>query len=185
VSGTAYDTQIQASATQMIAEGRQTFRFDTFGDEAFWGDQLRLHQAIAGAQLGGVGAGVSPKTSLVGVTPRTSLAQAAGLDVDPRLGIHVNPYLETSAPDVWAAGDATCFFDPVYDRIWHVEHLNNAAWHGEIAGANMAGDRIAYDHVPNFFSDFLGYHMELFGDTQNWQRTLLVGEPAGGKFSEL
>src|SRR4030095_7566189 len=46
---------------QMIEEGRRIFRFDTFGDEAFWGDTLKLHQAIAGAKLGGVGPGVSPK----------------------------------------------------------------------------------------------------------------------------
>src|SRR5262245_35995519 len=51
-------------ALQMIDEGRQTFRYDTFGDEAFWGDALRLHQAIAGERLGGVGPGVSPKTAL-------------------------------------------------------------------------------------------------------------------------
>lgn len=154
-----------------------------FGEEAA---ALTGSGRVAGVRLksGGEVAGDFAVVG-VGVTPRTSLAQAAGLDVDPRQGIHVNPYLETSAPDVWAAGDAACFFDPVYDRTWHVEHLNNAAWHGEIAGANMAGERIAYDHVPNFFSDFLGYHMELFGDTQNWQRTLLVGEPASGKFSEL
>jgi 3-phenylpropionate/trans-cinnamate dioxygenase ferredoxin reductase component len=121
----------------------------------------------------------------VGVTPRTELAKAAGLDVDPRQGIRVNQFLEASAPDVWAAGDATCFFDPVYNRAWHVEHWNNGFWHGEIAGANMAGERTAYDHVPNFFSDFLGNHMELFGDPQNWKRTLLVGATTGGKFSEL
>ena len=97
----------------------------------------------------------------------------------------MNPYLETSAPEVWAAGDATCFFDPIYERAWHVEHWNNAFWHGEIAGANMAGERTVYDHVPNFFSDFLGHHMELFGDPMNWHRTLLVGDPTSGKFSEL
>jgi NADPH-dependent 2,4-dienoyl-CoA reductase/sulfur reductase-like enzyme len=121
----------------------------------------------------------------VGVTPRTDLARAAGLEVDPRLGIRVNQYLEASAPQVWAAGDATCFFDPVYQRAWHVEHWNNAFWHGEIAGANMVGERVAYDHVPNFFSEFLGNHMELFGDPQNWKRTLLAGDLASGKFSEL
>jgi 3-phenylpropionate/trans-cinnamate dioxygenase ferredoxin reductase component len=121
----------------------------------------------------------------VGVKPRTELAQAAGLAVDPRQGIRVNERMETSAPDVWAAGDATCFHDPVYNRDWHVEHWNNAFWHGEIAGANMAGERTAYDHVPNFFSEFLGNHMELFGDPQSWKRTLLVGEPGSGSFSEL
>jgi hypothetical protein len=31
----------------MLAEGKQTFRFDTFGDEAFWGDTLKLHEAVA------------------------------------------------------------------------------------------------------------------------------------------
>jgi hypothetical protein len=47
-----------------LDEGRKIFRFDTFGDEAFWGGALRLHQAIAGVANGGVGPGVSPKTAL-------------------------------------------------------------------------------------------------------------------------
>jgi len=59
------------NSEQTIKEGRQTFRFDTFGDEAFWGDTLKLHQAIEGSKFGGVGAGVSPKTAL-----------AVGLKVD-------------------------------------------------------------------------------------------------------
>jgi mono/diheme cytochrome c family protein len=48
----------------MIERGRQIFRFDTFGSEAFWGDALQLHKAIAGEKNGGVGPGVSPKTAL-------------------------------------------------------------------------------------------------------------------------
>jgi len=55
---------IQTNAQQMLDEGKKTFRYDTFGDEAFWGDTLKLHQAIAGAKNGGVGPGVSPKTAL-------------------------------------------------------------------------------------------------------------------------
>jgi hypothetical protein len=53
-----------ARALELIDQGRKTFRFDTFGDQAFWGGQLRLHEAIAGSANGGVGAGVSPKTAL-------------------------------------------------------------------------------------------------------------------------
>jgi hypothetical protein len=49
---------------RMIKEGQQTFRYDTFGDEEFWGDALKLHHAIIGEKLGGVGPGVSPKTAL-------------------------------------------------------------------------------------------------------------------------
>src|ERR1051326_4909229 len=48
----------------MITEGRNTFRFDTFGDQAFWGSTLRLHEAIEGSQNGGVGACLTPRTAL-------------------------------------------------------------------------------------------------------------------------
>jgi hypothetical protein len=61
---TKRDKQINKRAQQTLADGRQIFRFDTFGDEAFWGDTLKLHQAIKGAQFEGVGPGVSPKTAL-------------------------------------------------------------------------------------------------------------------------
>lgn len=48
----------------MFEKGREIFRYDTFGSEAYWGDQLKLHDAIKGAKNGGVGPGVSPKTAL-------------------------------------------------------------------------------------------------------------------------
>jgi hypothetical protein len=59
-----FDAQIVANANALLEEGRTTFRDDTFGDEAFWGDTLQLHQAIKGAALGGVGPGISPSTAL-------------------------------------------------------------------------------------------------------------------------
>jgi cytochrome c peroxidase len=55
---------VQENALRMIEEGRQIFRYDTFGDEVFWGDALQIHQAIAGEANGGVGDGVSPNTAL-------------------------------------------------------------------------------------------------------------------------
>lgn len=58
------DRMITTHAEQMMEEGRRIFRSDTFGSEAFWGDQLGLHKAIAGAKNGGIGGGVSPKTAL-------------------------------------------------------------------------------------------------------------------------
>lgn len=63
-AATANDQQINNNMQAMFNQGRQIFRYDTFGDEAFWGDTLHLHQAIAGEHLGGVGGGVSPKTAL-------------------------------------------------------------------------------------------------------------------------
>ena len=54
----------EQDALESIARGRQTFRHDTFGDEAFWGDTIHLDDAIAGAANGGVGPGLSPRTAL-------------------------------------------------------------------------------------------------------------------------
>ncbi|MGD2076722.1 MAG: hypothetical protein PVG38_17610 [Gammaproteobacteria bacterium] len=61
---TAIDGHNLLFAVRQLNQGRQIFRFDTFGDEAFWGDTLRLHEAIAGEANGGVGEGVSPATAL-------------------------------------------------------------------------------------------------------------------------
>lgn len=58
------DARNMADAVQMISDGKEIFRYDTFGDERFWGDQLRLHEVIAGESNGGVGPGVSPKTAM-------------------------------------------------------------------------------------------------------------------------
>jgi len=63
-AASANDQLINTNMQAMLDQGRQTFRYDTFGDEAFWGGALNLQQAIAGEKLGGVGLGVSPKTAL-------------------------------------------------------------------------------------------------------------------------
>ena len=67
----ANDRVIAEHANKMVEEGRRIFRYDSFGSEAFWGDTLKLHQAIAGQRNGGVGPGLSPKAAL-----------AAGIKVD-------------------------------------------------------------------------------------------------------
>ena len=63
-TGNASAARPAVGRNALFQRGEQMFRFDTFGDEAFWGDTLQLHQAIAGATHGGVGPGVSPKTAL-------------------------------------------------------------------------------------------------------------------------
>ncbi len=55
------DFTTELHALKQVREGRETFRYATFGDEAFWGDGIGLHEAIAGAANGGVGPGVSPE----------------------------------------------------------------------------------------------------------------------------
>jgi len=87
--GHDFDKTIEANSSQMLSDGRQIFRFDTFGDEAFWGDTLQLHRAIEGSKFGGVGPGLSPKTALslglkvdVGMLPKSLIDQLKNNQVD-------------------------------------------------------------------------------------------------------
>src|SRR5215216_3583158 len=74
VSKRSHHHRSLSHAQRLFRQGRHVFRFDTFGDQAFWGGALQLHKAIEGRKLGGVGPGVSPKTAL-----------ARGLKVDSRM----------------------------------------------------------------------------------------------------
>ncbi|MFA1627665.1 c-type cytochrome [Rhizobium mongolense] len=62
--GKDFDAAATEQARRYLEEGRETFRYDTFGSEDFWGGKLKLHEAIAGEKLGGKGPGLSPKKAL-------------------------------------------------------------------------------------------------------------------------
>ncbi|HXR93313.1 MAG TPA: hypothetical protein VN750_23855 [Steroidobacteraceae bacterium] len=59
-----FDKRVRDNAIDAFKQGRHTFRFDTFGDEDFWGGKLQLHRAIEGEKFGGVGPGISPAAAL-------------------------------------------------------------------------------------------------------------------------
>src|SRR5687768_445476 len=59
-----WNNDISENAAEMLDKGRAVFRFETFGDEAFWTDKLQLHKAIADQGAGGIGDGLSPKAAL-------------------------------------------------------------------------------------------------------------------------
>jgi hypothetical protein len=73
----AFDYRALQQARQAVLDGRKTFRFDSFGDEEFWGGKLLLHQAIEGSRLGGIGAGISPNAAV-------NLGLKVDLDALPR-----------------------------------------------------------------------------------------------------
>ncbi len=109
----------------------------------------------------------------VGVTPRTSLAEQAGLQVDD--GIVVDATMRTSAEDVYAAGDVASYPDVRLGRR-RVEHVDHAEKSGELAGRVMAGDDASYDETPFFWSDLFDDGYEAVGDldtrldvVEDWQ----------------
>lgn len=106
-------------------------------------------------KVGGVVAGI-------GIRPNVELAQSAGLKITN--GISVDEQLQTSAPDIYAAGDVAEFFNPALNKRIRVEHEDAANSMGEAAGANMAGAAAPYHHLPFFYSDLFDLGFEAVGD---------------------
>ena len=102
----------------------------------------------------------------LGVTPNTTLAMQAGLQVDN--GIVVDTRLRSSDPDIWAAGDVASFHSSALDRRMRVEHEDAAVSMGRLAGGNMAGADTEYTDQPFFYSDLfdLGYEAVGLLDTR-------------------
>ncbi len=99
----------------------------------------------------------------IGVTPNDDLALAAGLTVDN--GVVVDEHLQTSDPDIVAAGDVANAHHPLLRRRVRVEHWANALNQPAVAAATMLGRPAAYDRLPYFFTDQYDLGMEYTGHT--------------------
>jgi 3-phenylpropionate/trans-cinnamate dioxygenase ferredoxin reductase component len=98
----------------------------------------------------------------IGIKPNVYLAEAAGLEVDD--GIVVNETLQTSNPDIFAAGDVAFFLNPGLGKRVRVEHEDNANRMGAAAGNNMSAEMKIYDHFPFFYSDLFDLGYEAVGE---------------------
>jgi 3-phenylpropionate/trans-cinnamate dioxygenase ferredoxin reductase component len=98
----------------------------------------------------------------IGIKPDVALAESAGLRIDN--GITVNELLQTSDPDIYAAGDVANFFSPYLDSHYRFEHEDNANAMGMAAGRNMAGAGKPYHYLPFFYSDLFDLGYEAVGD---------------------
>lgn len=110
----------------------------------------------------------------IGVSPRTELAEQAGIPVDN--GILVDASLRTEIPDVFAAGDVANAWHPFYERRIRVEHWANARRQGAAAGRAMAGEEVSYDEIPYFFSDQYDIGMEYVGYADGGDELVIRGD---------
>jgi 3-phenylpropionate/trans-cinnamate dioxygenase ferredoxin reductase subunit len=95
-----------------------------------------------------------------GVTPDVSLAKGAGLEIGEAGGVRCSSTLESSVPEIWAAGDICEYDSPVHGKYIRIEHWDVAFNHGKTAAMNMLGRPTPHDVVPYFFSDladWVGY----------------------------
>ena len=128
------------------------------------GDRLTVRTGSGRAiEADGVVAGI-------GIHPNLDLAKEAGLKIDD--GIVVNEKLETSIPDIYAAGDAANFFHSALEKRTRVEHEDNAVHMGKLAGCNMAGANETYTHTPMFYSDLFDLGYEAVGEMSSKMKTI-------------
>lgn len=105
----------------------------------------------------------------IGISPSTELAKIAGLVIGD--GVAVNSFLQTSHPDIYAAGDNTQFPQHWLGTTSRVEHWDNALNQGKQAGKNMAGANESYNYLSYFFSDLFDLGYEAVGEIDSRMQT--------------
>ena len=116
----------------------------------------------------------------IGIAPEMKVAAQAGLQTGN--GIVVNEQLQTSDPNIYAAGDNAFFPYRALGKSMRVEHWDNAINQGRCAGRNIAGAAEPYDYMPFFFSDLFDFGYEAVGEVDasletyaDWQEKYRTG----------
>lgn len=117
----------------------------------------------------------------IGVKPVIDVLANSGLEVGD--GVLVNEYLQTSHPDVFAAGDVANYPDVLFGKRRRVEHWDNAVSQGQYCARSLMGDKTPFRHVPYFFSDIFDLSYEYWGDSSGADQVIHRGDVSSNSFS--
>jgi NADPH-dependent 2,4-dienoyl-CoA reductase/sulfur reductase-like enzyme len=144
--------------------------------------ELRGDGAVSAAGLsGGQAIACEMVVAGIGVGPVTNMLANSGIDVAD--GVIVNEYLETSQPDIYAAGDVANYLDLLFEKRRRVEHWDNAVSQGQYCARALMGERAPFQHVPYFFSDVFDLSYEYWGDSSGADQIAHRGDLSSKSFS--
>jgi NADPH-dependent 2,4-dienoyl-CoA reductase/sulfur reductase-like enzyme len=117
----------------------------------------------------------------IGVEPSIEVVSRSGLEIAD--GILVNEYLQTSHPDIYAAGDVANYQDVLFNKRRRVEHWDNAVSQGQHCARSIMEGPSPFKHVPYFFSDIFDLSYEYWGDASLAEKIVHRGDLSSSSFS--
>ena len=110
----------------------------------------------------------------IGSKPSVSIFENTHLKLDN--GIVTNEFCQTSINDVYAAGDVSNFYHPLYKQHIRLESYQHAQNHGICAGKNIAGVKTEYSSIPWMWSDQFNLNLQLSGICENFDEIVERGK---------
>ena len=110
----------------------------------------------------------------IGVIPNIELAEAAGLETGN--GIEVNEFCQSSDPDIYAAGDVTWHYNPIYERHIRLESVPNATEQGKVVANHINGKPKPYNSLPWFWSDQFDLKLQIAGLSEGYDDIVIRGD---------
>ncbi|WP_017931792.1 NAD(P)/FAD-dependent oxidoreductase [Robiginitomaculum antarcticum] len=115
----------------------------------------------------------------IGIIPNVELAQTAGLKIGD--GIEVNEFCQTSDPDIYAAGDVSWHYNPIYNTHIRLESVPNAIEQGKTVAAHINGAPKPYNALPWFWSDQFDLKLQIAGLSSGYDNVIMRGDNKAGR----
>jgi NADPH-dependent 2,4-dienoyl-CoA reductase/sulfur reductase-like enzyme len=108
-----------------------------------------------------------------------------GTPIAAETAILIDDSCRTSVAGIYAAGDCSAIFDPLFGKHRVVDHVDHARLTGNIAGANMAGGEERYTQLSHYWSTVVGQRIDVWGESKLVYRHIVRGHPGSGEFAEF
>ena len=118
----------------------------------------------------------------IGVLPATKFLQGSGVELDQMGGVLCDPFLQTSAKDVYAAGDVASYPYWATGRRMRVEHYMTAMDQGSYSAFNMLGKMVPFGNIPFFWSRNYNKTVQYIGYAQDFDEVHIQGDVMANKF---